>query len=280
MAKKKKINYTARAAHKRNLEKAAYEKKHAKSIAFWKANGKRVTIAAIAAFVLVIAVILCCKWFVSLDGHINIMFGKLRGVEDNWIVTNLAASGQEYFKLGTFDVPEGYQIDPEGNLNSDKLAQAFYMKPVEESNKVTTAYVTGVKNTDAASMATKLLGYGMYQEGAKVKTTTIDGKELAYIYAIYDTTEQQEGVEVAEEDRTGYSSIIAYVNTAHDSCILVTVSTTATAYAEVPAAEELMPVLETMVTNLTPDAILPVGEIKNPTTEETAPAEEEQTAAN
>lgn len=259
MAKnKKKIGKTARVVQRRSMESSDRKRKNAKNAAFQKLNRKRVAITVLAAFVLLIAVILCCKWFVSLDGHINMMFGNLRGVGDNWIVTNLSVPGRKYFKLGTFDIPNGYHADPESSLNTDRLARAFYMRSDDDTDKITGVYVTGIANTGAAAMVNRLLGYNMYQENVQAKLVTIDGKEVVYIYAVYDTTQD---TEAEEENRRGYSSLVAYVNTSHDSCIMINVSTAETAYAEVATEGEMMPILETVVANLTPDALVPVGNL-------------------
>ena len=252
MARKKKINYTARAAHRRNEEKAAYKKEKARRAAFWKAHGSTVLKAGIAGVIVLVALILCFNWFISFDGHINMMFGQLRGVGDDWIVTNLGTtSSPSYFKLGTFRIPEGYTQDPDYSISTDKLARTIYVTPDDETSPVAGIYVSGIKESTASEMLEKVLGYNLAASTTGSKTATIDGKEVIYAYNLYDTTENADPeAKIPDEQKTGYSNIIAYMDTCRGCCLLVNISSTSGAYLDAPTEEALYPALETAVANL------------------------------
>lgn len=256
MANRKKIDYKAREAHRKNAEKAALAKKKAQRDAYLKQNGKKLTVIVIAAVLALTLVICCCKWFVSLDGHINIMFGQLRGVGDNWIVTNLAESknGQSYYKLGTFDMPEGYVKDADnGGMNSDKLARSFYIRPTDETDRISSVYICGIKNSTGEEMMNKVLSYGMSEKASEIRRATIGDTELVYAWFHYDTTAtdknltEEELALIPENERAGYSALVAYADTVKGATVLFNISSVKGLYQDAPTEEELLPTLEQMV---------------------------------
>lgn len=254
MAQKKKIDYAARAAHRKNVENAAYKAKQAKNKALWQKHGKLITFGGIGAIVLIVLLILVFNWFISFDGHIPVMLGKLNGAGDNWIVTNLGSTNNpSYFKLGEFNVPEGYTVDESTSFATDKLAQGFYSVADDENAAVKNVYVTGVKNVSGAAQMEKVLGYNMTHSHTEPVTLEIDGKNVIYSYFVYDTTEKEDPeAEIPEEDLIGYSNITMYVDTVKDSCILISVSSqTDQPILEVPGEDVLYPVAEQFLAAIT-----------------------------
>lgn len=260
MANRKKVDYRAREAHRKNAEKAALAKKKAQRDAYLKQNGKKLAAIIVAAVLALTLVICCCKWFVSPDGHINIMFGQLRGAGDNWIVTNLAETngGQSYFKLGTFDMPENYVREADnGGLSTDKLARAFYIHPTDETAPISSVYICGIKNTTGEEMLNKVLSYGMSEEVSEVRRATIGDTDLVYAWFHYDTTAtdknltEEELAKIPEEERTGYSALVAYADTIKGSSVVFNISSVKGAYRDALSEDELLPTLEEMVSRTT-----------------------------
>lgn len=252
---KKKYDYRAAQAHKRNQQKIADAKAKAKQKEFFQKYGKQVIIGVVAAIVVIVAIWLGCKWFVGPGGSIPNWFGTLRNVEENWIVTNTGTTrSPKYFKLGEYDAPEGYTLDPDYAGSSDPLNQFQYYTPNDEASPIESLYVSGVKNTSAADMITNVLG--LYGENGGAKQSTIGGHDVHYAYITMDTTVDQmdeEGnvIETAEEDKTGTSMLVMYTDTVQNSSVLVMLSTKEAPLAEVVAEDVLLAEAEKVLPLLT-----------------------------
>lgn len=247
MGKRKQVNYRAEQNRRRNQEEAAYRKKAKERKEFFDKHGKKITVATVAAIVAIVLIWLGCKWFISPGGSIPNFFGYLRGVEDNWIVSNLAENDNDsyYFKLAEFDAPEGYTLDPEASFSTDALARTQYYVADDENAAAASLYIAGVANKTAAAQVETLVGYGY--TASPSGTVTIGGKEAQYAYSVFDTSEEG----TADADKTGYASLCVYVDSVKDSCVLVLLNTATTAMADVPTEESLLAVAETIVPNLT-----------------------------
>ena len=67
-------------------------------------------------------------------GNLHLVGGKLLGVDANDVVVNLSDSKDaEYYKIGKFDIPEGFELLTENtfNMKSDELEPEWLIKPVE-----------------------------------------------------------------------------------------------------------------------------------------------------
>lgn len=256
MAKtKKKYDYRARQGQKRNQQKIADAKAIARNKAFAKKYGKQIVLGVIAAVVLIVAIWLCCKWFVGPGGSIPNWFGTLRDVEENWLITNTGStSSPKYFKLGEVTAPEGYTLDEDYNLYSDELVQTFSYTTDDENALVQQVYYSGVANLTAEEMIANALSY--YETKSDALTATVAGHELHYGYVVSDTTvttydDDGNAIEVADEDRTGRAALCIYEDTVQDSCVLVLLQSKDTQLSEVPTQEQLEAEMENFVSLLT-----------------------------
>lgn len=252
---KKKYDYRAAQAHKRNQQKIADQKAKAREKEFIQKYGMKILIGVVAAIVAIVAIWLCCKWFVGPGGSIPNWFGTLRNVEEDWIITNTGTTSKpRYYKFGEYTAPEGYTLDPEYNGSSDKLNQFQYYNANDEAAPVQTLYVSGVKGVDAQTQLNTILTY--YTENGGAKQATIAGHDAHYAYIVMDTTVDQtdeEGnvIETAEEDKLGASFMVAYVDTVQDSCVLVMLNTAEGPKANVVTEDVLLAELEKVMANLT-----------------------------
>ena len=63
---------------------------------------------------------------------------------DNWLVTNLGKlNWYIYYKQAEVSTPDGYEVDLDGTLKSDKNETSFWFNPEDESNPVKSFYITG-----------------------------------------------------------------------------------------------------------------------------------------
>lgn len=256
MAKtKKKYDYRARQGQKRNQQKIADAKAVAKRKEFNAKYGKQVIFGVIAAVVLIVAIWLCCKWFVGPGGSIPNWFGTLRNVEENWLVTNTGStSSPKYFKLGEVTAPEGYTLSEGYNLYGDELVQTFTYLADDENASVQQVYYSGVANLKAEEMIQNALSF--YETKSEALTATVAGREVHYGYVVTDTTEttyDEEGnaIEVPQEEHTGRSALCIYQDTVQDSCVLVLLQSKDTLLSEVPTQEQLEAEMETFVSLMT-----------------------------
>lgn len=247
MAKKKHRNYRAEQARRKNAEERAYREKVKTRKAFWQQNGKKITIVAAAVILALVLIWLGYSFFYGPGGSLPSWGGKLRGVKDNWIVTDLSESGAEkYFKLGEMEAPEGYTLDEEMSTASDEKVQAFYYRADDPDAAITHIYVSGVPNYTAEAQLERLIDYGYFAQTGGAKQATIDGKDVSYAYFVFDVS-MEEG---AAEDSNAYASLCMYIDSVKDSCVLMMIDSPRSALADVPAedvlyaeAEKLLPLL-------------------------------------
>lgn len=256
MAKtKKKYDYRARQGQKRNQQKAADAKAIARNKEFAQKYGKQIVLGVIAAVILIVAIWLCCKWFVGPGGSIPNWFGTLRNVEDNWLISNTGStSSPKYFKLGEVTAPEGYTLNEDNNLYGDELVQTFSYTADDENALVQQVYYSGVPNLTAEAMVVNALSY--YETKSDALTTTVAGRELHYGYMVSDTTEttyDEEGnaVEVPEEEHTGRAALCIYEDTVQDSSVLVLLQSREALLSELPTQEQMEAEMEKFVSLMT-----------------------------
>ena len=252
---KKKYDYRAQQAHKRNQQKIADAKAQQKQKEFIDKYGKQILIGVAAAIVVIVAIWLGCKWFVGPGGSIPNWFGTLRNVEENWIIANLNNNDSpRYYKMGEYEAPEGYTKVEDDGLYTDKLVQTQAYVADDENAVVQEMYVAGVRNISAAEQINTVLGY--YTNSSEAKQATIAGFDVHYGYITYDTTpitydDQGNPAEVADEDRTGNSGLCMYIDGIKDSCVLVMLYGKEGPLAEVTTMEALEGEMEKFLTKLT-----------------------------
>lgn len=255
MAKtKKKYDYRAIQAQKRNKQKIADAQAVARNKAFVQKYGKQIIAGAVAVVLLVIAIWLCCKWFVGPGGSIPNWFGTLRNVEENWVIANTGStSSPKYFKFGEVAAPEGYTLTESYNYYDDDLLQNFTYVADDENATVQEVYFGGVSGATAEEMSSMVLSfYG--EEGDEVQVAEVNGHEVRYLYVIFeDTSYDDEGnaIEVAEEEQTGTAYLYAYTNTVQDSSVLMYLATKDALLSELPTQEQLEAELPTFAALLT-----------------------------
>lgn len=252
---KKKYDYRAVQAHKRNQQKIADAKAKQRNKEFIEQYGKQILIGVAALIVVIVAIWLGCKWFVGPGGSIPNWFGTLRNVEENWIVTNTGTTSKpKYFKLAEFEAPEGYTLDPEYNGSTDTLNMTQYYNADDETAPVSAMYVSGVRNVTAEGQLNSILAY--YPENTGAKQATIAGHDVHYAYIITDTTVDQTDeagnvLPTPEEEKTGASFLCMYVDSVQDSCVLVMLNTAEALKSEVVTEEVLLAEAEKFLPLLT-----------------------------
>ena len=140
--------------------------------------------------------------------------GKLIGVEDSWIVRNLGTTKHPlYFKFGQVDAPEGYTLDADYSVTSDKSEQSFYYNADDESAAVQSVYYAGVKEKTSQEMLDTVMSSGMYASLSEAKETEIAGMKVHYVYAQMNPD---------STDASVFSALlIMYADTVKDSCVLI-----------------------------------------------------------
>lgn len=250
---KKKYDYRAQQAHKRNQQKIADAKAQQKQKEFIDQYGKKILIGVAAAILAIVIIWLGCKWFVGPGGSIPNWFGTLRNVEEDWIIANLNTTDKpRYYKMGEYSAPEGY-TQVESTLYTDELVQTQTYEANDENAVVQEMYVAGVRNISAAEQINTVLGY--YTDSSEAKQATIAGYDVHYGYITYETTpvtydDQGVAAEVAEEDRTGRSGLCMYIDGIKDSCMLVMLYSKEAPLAEVTTMEAMEAEMEKFLTPL------------------------------
>ena len=252
MGKKKKINYRAEQARRRNAEKAEQRRKTAERRELWDKHGKQIIIIAVAAVAAIVLIWLGCKWFIGPDGSIPNFFGTLRGVESDWIVTNTGTTSKpRYYKMAEFADPEGYTLDPEYNISSDRLVQTRAYRANDESAPVQLVYVSGVKGYTASEQLERLQGYSFFTETSGAVSGTLGGQEVQYIYMLCPTNADEESADKPATERDGYASLCVYADSVQDSCVVVMLNSGTATLAEAPSMESMLEEADRLVAGLT-----------------------------
>lgn len=252
---KKKYDYRAREAQRRNQQKIADAKAKQKEKEFIQKYGLKILIGVVALIVAIVAINLTVSFFRGPGGSIPQWFGSLRNVEEDWIIANTGTDSKpKYFKLAEYAAPEGYTLDPDYGMNTDPLIQSQYYTANDEAAVVDNVYVAGVKNTAAAEQLAAVMSY--YPDNSGAKQATIAGHDVHYAYISQDTTMNQldeEGnpIEIPEEERVGASMLVFYEDTVKDSCVLVMLQTNEGPKADIVSEEDLMAEAEKFISLLT-----------------------------
>lgn len=256
--KRKKINYAAKEAHRKNVERAKYQEQAKKRKAFLDKYRKQLMIGIPAAVVLIIGIWLICKATIGPGGSIPNFFGNLQGVQENWVVTNQGTTNApRYYKMGEFTAPEGYTLDPEYNISSDKRDKTFYYTADDENAVIQSIYVAGVKNRSASEMVEMVSGYSMFAEEPTISADPVGGQKGQWMLGIINDEEitEEETEENAEEEaelKIGHMQMNLYSESVQNSCVLVFMnSKSAVPAEEIPSKEEFLAEAEKILAHLT-----------------------------
>ncbi len=229
-----KVSYRDRAAAKKNAQKAEQRRKDQARKAFLEKNGRKITIASVAGVAALIVLFLLLKLFVGPGGSIPNFFGTLRGVQDNWIVTNLGDDRHpRYYKMATFDIPEGYALDPEFFISSDSKNRTRCVRP-EEENGINYIYVAGVANRDAQTMMDTYAGYNLSEDEVVPEKGQLGGHDCMYAYVRVKMSEPESA------DKDSYSMLTVYTDTVQKSSVVVSVQSLPGSMEELPGEEVLL----------------------------------------
>lgn len=245
MANRKKIKYSAEQARRRNAEKAKQRAEDAKRRAWWQENGKRVAIITVVAVVVLAAVFVLCKYNFGPGGSIPNFFGKLIGVEDSWIVGNVADDSEtpRYFRLGAYEAPEGYEKSYFA-AHSDELVQDQYYSDASGEKAIQDIYLSHVQGLTGEEQLANLSMYTMNLENSGAQKGTIAGQEADYMYIVFDQDD-------VSGEGTASASLCIYFATPYDAVVSAMISSRTVPEAQVPSLETMLAEAETMLAGLT-----------------------------
>lgn len=244
MANRKKYNYAAEQARKRNAEKAKYRAEAAKRKAWWEANGQKTITIAVIALVVVLAFWVVCRFFFGPGGSIPNFFGNLRGVEENWLVGNVADDGRtpRYFKLATYEAPEGY-VESEFSAHSDELVKDMYFSDESKEQVIQDVYLSHVQGMTGEEQLANLSLYAMNMENSGAQKGTIAGYEADYMYIVFDQAE-------ISGEGTAYATLCCYFETPYDAVVSAMINSRTVESGTVPSLETMLAEADKMLADL------------------------------
>lgn len=117
---------------------------------WWQAQTERTRKSILCALIALAAVIvLVVVWYYGFydDGSLKIRNQAVVGAEDNWLIGKLdKGKNSEYYKLGTVETPDGYELTDEkltGTSSTPNYKTELVYKPLED-NGVSNLYITTV----------------------------------------------------------------------------------------------------------------------------------------
>lgn len=185
------------------------------------------------ACALVLAIILFAVFY--RDGSLAIQDARPVMEGDNWIVTNVNASGDpKYFKVGEVDAVEGYTLTGEEIFQSGRTFYDF--RADDEQARIGSYYVTGINRAAETNAQTANSNYSMMWGSAmdisEVRQTEIAGRTVDYFLTETIPAEQEEDDTAATEDASTdamiaemqsqlQQQVICYVPAVRDTTVLV-----------------------------------------------------------
>ncbi len=204
---------------------------------------------------LILGVWLLLKATVGPGGSIPNFFGKLQGVESNWLVSNFGTSSKpRYYKMGTYDAPEGYTLNENMTTGSDELEQRFYYDADDPNALVQHFYVCPVEEKSAQEQMDSFMGYSLFYESGELHHENLAGFDSYWISGTVDDNQDEDaalssiqntGESTDEEEEkaplvNGHRQMTLYTDASRGSCILLMVTTASDAPAEeIPSEEDL-----------------------------------------
>lgn len=251
--KKKKLKYTVKEAHRKNEEKAKYQAQAARRKAFLEKYRKQILFGVPALIVLIVGIVLICKATIGPGGSIPNFFGKLQGVEENWIVADQSTTKTpRYYKMGTFTAPEGYTLDPDYHVVSDSLTQTFYYTADDENALIHSIYVAGIKNKSAEEMVKTVAAYNIFAEEPINSEELIGDFNAKWLLGKINDDANATAESALE---MGHVQLNIYIDSVQDASVLVFMSSKyQTPAAELPSNEEFLAEAEKILSGLSVEA--------------------------
>lgn len=232
-----------RRTHVSIRKKQEEAKKLAQRKAFYEKHRKLILTSAIALVAAIVVISLAVDFFYTPNGSMRMFMGNLMGVEETDIIRNLGTTKAPlYYKLASLQPVEGYAEDEQTFPPSDTKEQNFYLHAEDETKIIQDAYIVGVKNTSAAMLETVRTS-GLYTSMTDIKYTEINGNKVSYLYV--------QGNPSDEDKSVFYATLVMYVDTIHDSCVLLNLSSAKVAQEELPTEEAMLAEAEGFFKNLT-----------------------------
>ena len=247
-----------------------------------------VTVVAVIA-----AIILAFVLWNALDGHLDIVDGKVVTAGDNWIIANTrTASNPKYFKIGEVGEVEGFERTVDSTSIGSSNQPGYSYMPEENTMGIAGTSIFAAAG-DYDELATRSASsYASFGEVGKIDKSNLAGKKArvtSYAYN-YETPESEQPVaETAETDviddstpetdaaettgtdvadtavpeadehdhaeapRTYVKGMSATLKASHNHSIFVSAYATADAPDTLPSDEDLRSVIEKIAEQITID---------------------------
>lgn len=218
-------------------KKREEEQKLQKRQEFYAAHKKQMIAGVVAAIVAVVLIWAAVDYFYTPGGSIRMFMGKLIGVEDSWIVRNLGTTKHPlYFKFGEVETPEGYTLDADYSVSSDKTEQSFYFNADDENAVIQSVYYAGVKEKTSQEMLETVRTSGIYTSVTETKEVQLGGVPMHYVYAQMNPD---------SNDASVFSAmLLMYADTVKDSCVLMNCNSAHLPQEQLPSEEEMLAAAE------------------------------------
>ncbi len=228
-----------------------------------KVHRRQVTIGAIAAAAIILVAWLASSLTAGPGGSLPVVAGKVRGLEDTWIVTdlnprsngNVGSSNMDnaprsktprYFHLASFQPLEGFTRDAEFAARDEKEQNQHYIAN-EKGGAVESVYVFGIANKTADKHTGDMVSVMSLSEvTSEIMIESIAGYDTRHVYFVYDGEPDAQG-KVTE----AYASLCLCIDTAKDACVLVVLNSPTMPKEALPSRDALVEEGETVLNNLT-----------------------------
>ena len=229
MAKKHQSRPSAAARKKVEEQKQAMRRQELKKYQ------KPILIGAGALVALILVIVLAVDFFDAPNGSVRMFLGNLMGVNETSIIRQM--DDDLYYELGSMKQPEGYAAEPyEIFSNSDKNERNRYFITDDASKAINNIYAAGVPNRTSAEMIELVQSQGNnYALLSEPREAEIAGHQVKYLYGQGNPSET-DGLQTA--------LLVMYVDTVHDSCILVNCSSAKGEAEQLPTEEAMMAEVE------------------------------------
>lgn len=203
---------------------------------------KQIIIGCAALVAVVIVIALAVDFFHMPNGSMRVFMGNLMGATETSIVREI---DDLYYEMANMKTPDGYTPEAyELFVNGDTQERNRYFVTDDESKLVKSVYVTGVKEKSGAEMIENVAGQASsYTMQGEAKQAEIAGHQVNYLYAQNVASDEDESILSA--------SLIMYVDTIADSCVLVNCISDKLAQEELPTEEALLAEAESILACLT-----------------------------
>lgn len=203
---------------------------------WWQAQTERTRKSIICALIALAAVIvLVVVWYYGFydDGSLKIRNQAVVGAEDNWLIGKLdKGKNSEYYKLGTVETPDGYELTDEkltGTSSIPNYKTELVYKPLEDNGVDTLNITTVGKSVNdmidyvydpfTRMVASDKENPGVISEVKELAAPSGTARYFTYAYSHKNETE-------AGAAETRYTqSLVCYIPAnVKNSCVLVSVN--------------------------------------------------------